>query len=506
MAHGLLTVSEEGAPENFQISFTNDDEDSNLSSNAVKCPLCCYLKRHFHCRGCIRNGDFRHSSHHLMERFSEKQIRFRNLKAALATQEGKCVNLLAQRRLCCQLKAQIKQKSENIANIRQLLAQKKDNITLSQARKKELNEHNRMLRIKLPRCDDKVKVLEDYVLSKQDESERRRQCLKELQSKLKQERRENIDKLIKYIFPISQAISNRSSFSSSDGESKNTINEILEATRTAYVRGKWVLQDSFGEVQHIIVAPALPGNGNYSAYNDWATVNPAADASTKTSDDAARNVSSKNPAHTIAAALTYTTQLTQIMCFYLDIRLPYKVVYSDFCTTALSEAQFNRKVARLNANILYLCYTQGCRLNDLQPTHTLENVIRLVGQSSSLADLGRFGPTDRNFCLNESADSALAPHLGAGEDSDSDDESNLQQEWEAVPSNLPPPIEANAMLLLADGTSHHMATQPYGNTHHYYQQQYHHPPAAAAHQATTTSLMTSAVASVTSFWKGWTGK
>ncbi|XP_019536184.3 beclin 1-associated autophagy-related key regulator [Aedes albopictus] len=493
----ISLMSDEGAPENFHLSFTNDDDDSNLSASAMRCPLCNYSRRQFHCKSCIRKGDFIHSTHHILERFSEKQLRHMNLKSAHAVLECKCVKLLERRRLSCQLRADIKQRTENIGTIRKLMAQKRDNVTRLQALKKELHESNRLLRMKLPRCDDKVKMIGDYVLSKLEQSERRRASLNELQDKLKQLRRSNIEKLIRYIFPISQAISNKSSFSSSDGESKHTISEISDATRTAYVRGKWVLQDSFGEIQHIIVAPALPGNGNYSAYNDWATVNPATDvSSTGRSEDSVRNIASRNPAHTIAAALTYTAQLVQIIYYYLDIRLPYKVSYSDFCTTALSEAQFNRKVARLNANILYLCYTQGCRLNELRPTHTLENMQRLM--NSPQVDLGRFGPMDRNFCLNEMADSALTQHLGIGEDSDSDDESNIHQEWEAVPSNLPaPPVEANILLLAG--------TTAYGNTHqhhhHHYQtqQQQHH------HQPTTASLMTSAVASVTSFWKGWTG-
>ncbi|XP_058466030.1 beclin 1-associated autophagy-related key regulator [Malaya genurostris] len=496
----ISMTSEGGAPENFHISFGNDDDDSNMSSGSMRCPLCSYSKRHFYCRSCIRNGDFLHSSHHLLERFSDKQSRYKNLKSAHNTLENKCVHLFSRRRLSCQLRAEIKQKSENIDNIRKLMVQKRENVLRLQSRKKELLESNRMLRMKLPRCDDKVKVIGDYVLSKLEESERRRGCLADLQSKLKQLKRDNIEKLIKYIFPVSQAISNKSSFSSSDGESKNTINEISEATRTAYVRGKWILQDSFGEIQHIIVAPALPGNGNYSAYNDWATVNPATEVSSvgKT-EDPTKNMASRNPAHTIAAALTYTTQLTQIISFYLDIRLPYKVSYNDFCTTALSEAHFNRKVARLNANILYLCYTQGCRLVELRPTHTLENVQRLL--NASHADLGRLGPMDRNFCLNEQTDTALTQYLGTGEDSDSDGEGNIQHEWEAVPSNLPPPGEADALHIAGTiGTS----ALPYSNTHRY--QTHHHLYNQHHHPVTTTSLMTSAVASVTSLWKGWTGK
>ncbi|XP_058836731.1 beclin 1-associated autophagy-related key regulator [Topomyia yanbarensis] len=497
----ISMASEGGAPENFHISYGNDDDDSNLSVGSVRCPLCSYSKRHFHCRNCIRNGDFLHSSHHLLERFSEKQLRYKNLKSAHVTLENKCVHLMARRRLSCQLRAEIKAKSENIANIRKLMAEKRENVSRLHALKKELHESNRMLGIKLPRCEDQVKVIGDYVLSKLEKSALRRESLMELQKQLKQLKRDDIEKLIKYIFPVSQAISNKNSFSSSDGESRNTINEISEATRTAYVRGKWILQDSFGEKQHIIVAPALPGNGNYSAYNDWATVNPATDVSSVgKNEDPTKNMASRNPAHTIAAALTYTTQLVQIICFYLDIRLPYKVSYNDFCTTALSETQFNRKVARLNANILYLCYTQGCRLTELRPTHTLENVQRLLNPSH--ADLGRLGPMDRNFCLNEQLDAALTQHLGTGEDSDSDGESNLQHEWEAVPNNLPPSVETDTLHLTGTAGT---GALPYSNTHRY-QAHHHYNHHPHNNPVTTTSLVTSAVASVTSLWKGWTGK
>ncbi|XP_055620296.1 beclin 1-associated autophagy-related key regulator isoform X2 [Toxorhynchites rutilus septentrionalis] len=429
-------------------------------------------------------------------RFSEKRHRQKNLMAAIGTLESKIEPLIMRRKLNCQLREEIKQTSERISYVRCLMAEKRDNLSRLQALKKELHESNRLLRMKLPRCDVKVKTMGGYVSAKLEESERRRAQLTELQEKLKQLKRDSVEKLVKYIFPISRAISNKSSLSSSDGETKNTIIEISEASRTAYVRGKWILQDSFGEVQHIIVAPTLPGNGNYSMYHDWGIMRAASDANFngKSGDDAIKLVGSRNPAHIIAAALTYTTQLVQIISFYLDVRTPYKLSYSDFCTTALSETQFNRKVARLNANILYLCYTQGCRLGEARPTQTLKNILRLLNPSQS--DLGRFGPTDRNFCLNELAESVLTQHLGGGgDDSDSDDELNIRQEWESIPSNLPQASETNAMLLAGPGSGGGYIA--YGNTYHYHQPQ---------HQVTTTSLVTSAVASVTSFWKGWTGK
>lgn len=49
----------------------------------------------------------------------------------------------------------------------------------------------------------------------------------------------------------------------------DTVSALAEATRTAYVKGRWVYTDSTGELHHSIVAPTLPGSGDYSAYNLW---------------------------------------------------------------------------------------------------------------------------------------------------------------------------------------------------------------------------------------------
>lgn len=51
------------------------------------------------------------------------------------------------------------------------------------------------------------------------------------------------------------------------------VSAIAEASGTTYVRNRWVYNlDNSGELQHVIVAPSLPGSGNYSAYNDWGTI------------------------------------------------------------------------------------------------------------------------------------------------------------------------------------------------------------------------------------------
>ena len=57
-----------GAPENFHITIENDEDGGHWSSCQAKCPLCNYSRKSFHCRSCIRDGNFVHSSHHLVER------------------------------------------------------------------------------------------------------------------------------------------------------------------------------------------------------------------------------------------------------------------------------------------------------------------------------------------------------------------------------------------------------------------------------------------------------
>lgn len=53
------------APEKFNLSSSNDEDDSaSRLSNNLKCQLCLRSRKRFHCRDCLRNGDFHHSLEH----------------------------------------------------------------------------------------------------------------------------------------------------------------------------------------------------------------------------------------------------------------------------------------------------------------------------------------------------------------------------------------------------------------------------------------------------------
>lgn len=136
----------------------------------------------------------------------------------------------------------------------------------------------------------------------------------------------------------------------------------------------------------------------------------------------------------------------------------------------MGEQQFQRRVARLNSNVLYLCYTQNIKLKNIQPTHTLENISMLL--NTSISDLGRTGSVSTNERLADSFDALLMSDLD-GDQSDSDEENNLpQSEWETV--NMVPAEHQHPMV----------------------------PPTHAT-QSVAGNLLNAAQQSIASFWR-WT--
>lgn len=152
----------------------------------------------------------------------------------------------------------------------------------------KLTTANNYTRKQVPQYVKKCQQFADYIIKTDERNTRQNEKRTKLYEDLKQCRTQNIQKLIKYIFPLSQRISKcetaiiahqtNALSSSTNIETQNinsaldvnkadlsvsataeTLNALAEATHTTYVRGRWVLQDSHGELQHVIVAPSLPG-------------------------------------------------------------------------------------------------------------------------------------------------------------------------------------------------------------------------------------------------------
>lgn len=316
------------------------------------------------------------------------------------------------------LKQNIESKRNNIALLKQEIQETKSNISKQKEKYEKTAKANSDLAFYLPRYEDKVKKLEDYVLAKRDEVNVSRAKKEKSYEELKKVVVENIDNLTRYVFPIRKVVS---------GQDAEDV--IAEATRTVCIRGKWQVQEST-EGSYMIVAPFLPGDGDYNIYNDWVMANRESLPHSSVSNDTLIS----SCAYRICAALTYTAQLVQILSFYLNIRLPYKLNYCDFCKIDMPEQKFNHNVNRLNANILYLCYSQRIKLSKLNPAHTLENLYKLLVLKEG--DLGHRGNNELVYCLPESIDQKLVQqmHKSGGDGSDEDsDEITLTHEWESIP-------------------------------------------------------------------------
>ncbi|KAJ6639230.1 Beclin 1-associated autophagy-related key regulator [Pseudolycoriella hygida] len=406
------------APENFLISSSND---ISHFSNSLKCELCMLPKQSFYCAPCISTGNFVHSNNP-HERFSEKQLNYLNTKSSHKKLDIRCNQLLHNGIVAENLRTQIKRKKEKIFYLHRLLEERNAKLEVDKEYKTLITRENAEAKSKMPIYELNANNMSHFGEQRVEKNEQLEKIRAKLQQELKLRVIHNINLLIKYIFPMSETVSRPTNVS----ESARTPDMVAlsEATHTAYVRGNWVLQNSQNERQYSIVAPSLPGNGDYSAYIEWMDRNKDGVPSTGT------NEALTNSAYRISAALTYTAQFVHLLSYFLDVRLPYNVLYADFCKKELCEAAFSRKVARLNANILFLCYTQRVKLSSLCPTHTLENIHRLL--SPEYSDLGRIGAVDVSDGFRD-IDAQLLQDLLNGSDDKSDDETAFQSDWEAIP-------------------------------------------------------------------------
>lgn len=125
----------------------------------------------------------------------------------------------------------------------------------------------------------------------------------------------------------------------------------------------------------------------------------------------------------------------------MGLRLILSCHSSDFCQHEMTDQQFARRVARLNANVLHLCFAQNISPNVLHPTRTLHNLLQLFNMDVS--DLGRQGPVEVDTDLVRSLEEQLVRDLEAfeGEEeetcSDGEEEDCLPGEWESVSWLLP---------------------------------------------------------------------
>ncbi|XP_057337203.1 beclin 1-associated autophagy-related key regulator isoform X1 [Microplitis mediator] len=477
----MATSSSDGsytAPADFQLSSELEDVSSRLSVNLLKCPLCHYSRRIFYCRQCVQNGDFVHSTSVYSERFADKQLRLLRLKAARAQLEEKWTKIFEKHRQKDKLTCDINICKERVRLLQSLINETKQSINKGNERLNILKDANSQIVQRLPRHENRVERVHEFIGELKNKQEKQRGNVDRKRKRLKRVIRTAARQLVQYIFPLCQVEAERSFCrSDDDNPSADVVTcALADASGTSYVRGRWISDSENSlEMHHRIVAPTLPGSGDYSAYSLWVA------ASKDGTPGSNKENTMNNPAYNISAALTYATQLVNVLAYYINVRLPYKLTYGEFCGNEMSEQKFARKVARLNSNILHLCFTQNTNLSVLHPMHTLQNLMHLL--NTEISDLGRIGPMEVDPSIVEKLHNQLTCDLENSDDSGSDEEEDaFNWEWEAVPN-----VACPEMQVPHPGA---ITSQQSSSIH--------------VNQSVAGGLVTSAAASIASIWRGWT--
>ncbi|KAH0620259.1 hypothetical protein JD844_020366 [Phrynosoma platyrhinos] len=401
-----------------------------------RCPLCNTTRRRLTCAKCVRGGDFVFFDGRDSERFSEKKERLKNLRNKQHEFQSQLLKAMEGKWITDQLLYRRAQRH--------------------QEKKEKIQKHNRKL----------------------GELVEKRNCdLRNQHEHLANLRRSHILELTSVIFPIEEVkIGMRDpadvSSESDSAMTSSTVSKLAEARRTTYLSGRWVCDDHNGDTSISITGPwiTLPSNGDYSAYYNW--------VEEKKTTQGPDMMEHNNPAYTISAALCYATQLVNILSHLLNVNLPKKLY---------NRKKFTWAVKKLNANILYLCFSQHVNLDFLHPLHTLRNLMYLV--SPETEHLGRSGPFEVSADLEDSME--FVDPSGAGETDESgdehisDEETDLGTDWENLPSPRFCDIPSQTTeMLQSQGTQ---ASQP------------------IAASSSAGGMISSAAASVTSWFKAYTG-
>jgi len=343
------------------------------------CPLCQGRHRVFYCCDCIVKGEFMHSNPRKPGDLAEKRLQFESVESRrkkLSTKVSKKLNYTSRIK---HLQEEIKMTKQRIKYLNHIVRVKNETTNRSKKEAEKLRIENEKRTLRLPEFGSKVNKIDQCTKQHMSSLEQQRLNVNQRWKLLTIKRKEHINELTKYIFPIelveleAQTSSRRSSEITEDGFDA-IMAEMEDAMSTSYIHGRWVstsMSDGAtaiqldGEKQWKIVAPLLPANDSllYSYVASSETLSSAM----------------ISPLHTILGGLTLTAQLLSQIASAIDIIFPKRSSISDFgLNTPSNESQFIKRLTRLNINVIHLCLSQNFTPDQLKPTEGLHNLAQFL--------------------------------------------------------------------------------------------------------------------------------
>ncbi|KAK2892326.1 beclin 1-associated autophagy-related key regulator [Channa argus] len=458
------------------------DDAEGLYVAVERCPLCSTSRRRLICARCVQAGDFVYFDGRNTERYVEKLERLKKLKEEKEQLQQRVIQTMDKKLQSDEMKWKIMSCKMKIEQLKEAVAWGNEEVKSDKELLLRSQEESQRLQRRAGRHQEKRDKIERHNRRLGELLERRGRDLQNRLNQLAALRREHILELTTHIFPTQEEKQGSRDPADVVAEcdvvlTSSTVSELAEARRTTYLSGRWIWDDQNGETSISITGPSvtLPSNGDCSAYYTWVE---------EKSSNQGPEMDHINPAHTISAALCYTTQLVTILSHILDVNLPKKLCNSEFCGENLSRYRFTRALSKLNTNILHLCFSQLVDSEKLHPHHTLRNIMFLVSPDND--NLGRTGPFEVSVDLEESMEfvepEAAGPAEESGDEAVTDEETDLGTDWETVPSPRFCDIPSQSMELSQSALQ---VSQPSANS---------------------GGMISSAAASVTSWFRAYTGQ
>ncbi|XP_054153425.1 beclin 1-associated autophagy-related key regulator-like [Oppia nitens] len=385
----------------------------------MTCRVCGHDRCTFFCMDCVRKGDFYGiSKTRIREIFAEKKLKYFRLK-----DEQRLISETIDRHLNDlmikeELEFKIRLIESNGECLQNSLTKAKQKLNSSEDNLRKTVANQSECKVRCNKLKDKVKDAKQYLNKRHNNINKTNDDKDNCDEDIKVMAKQRVKQLTTFIFPIEAkegVIDSNDCHSLTSSESTPLLEPISYSPNPS---------------NYSIVEPWINGNGDYSLFALFAT---------NERDYPNKDSCYRNARYRICAALAYITQLISLIAFYLDIRLPKRLTYSEFYLSDLNETQFIHKVAKLNTNIVYLCLSQNLDSELLIGRLTVKNLLHLLNSSPNLGIRNR--PIIVRSDFLENLEDCLLEDLELLEDvvdigSDQNDE-NLIVEYDWVENNIP---------------------------------------------------------------------
>ncbi|CAF0968761.1 unnamed protein product [Adineta steineri] len=236
--------------------------------------------------------------------------------------------------------------------------------------KTHLRNNKRRSNIQL--LEKKITEIKMVLKSSNDANRKKNDIRIEQENKLYAIRRQRLNEVYKYIFPIEHVSSIEEDLVSTMRALSSAQQPIVDEINSDYSENDDSL--NVGGDRYQIVSSCLPLNGDYQIAKLLITV----DVDGKSPDVDSLQSTLSHELYEVLSALSHACQLINVIAFYLHIALPFRLHQLEFNTDNLTTDRLRADIAKLNANIVCSCLSQGILIDNTNATHTLENLCKLL--------------------------------------------------------------------------------------------------------------------------------